>query len=626
LSKNKRVRQQRQDPPEKPIQKPAPRGTALDTFQNALARLGMTGSPNMLAMTEYPISRLSRDYNLLNALYRNSWIIKRIINTIPEDMCKNWYDNTAELTPEQTDRIKKLEERTHLKDKITKGLYWGRLYGGAGGIMMIKGHEDLLNQPLDIDDVMPNSFKGLMIVDRWSGIFPSSKLVTDIDDPEFGLPEWYDIKDLVNNQVLSKVHHSRVIRFVGRELPTWENEAEMQWGASEVEHVFEELAKHDNTSWNIAALVFQANLLINKVDGMDQLAATTDPQMQQNFYNIKSAQNQMRNNNGMMVIGDKESIDSIQYTFSGLDKILEEQMYEVAGAAEMPVTRLFGRAPAGLNATGESDDQYYNDRIGQEQESKLKPALTKLMPVIFMSEFGHVPDDLGVKFNPAQTPTEDKMAELVGKKVTSIVEVFNAGIINQKIALQELHELSYNTDMFTSITDEDIEKADDSFGQQGEFQMPGMATVPQNESENDEQNVYSNAMDGGEGSGNFGHEGRPGKIGGSTSGGTKTGEKGYIKLDEETKKCYNNTIIGLKTGFGRTVEFITDHTFKRVAQRGISADDIAETLKNPTVVTPRQKDKYGNSSFKVFGKNRVVVAFDPDYNAICSVWWREELE
>ncbi len=455
-------RKNRRRPPEPPKEKPLPkRGGSFDAFENMLARLGFS-SPNLLSATNYPLQRLTRDYNLMNSLYRNSWIAKKIINTIPDDMCKNWYSDTAELTPEQTDRMNKLEQKTLVREKILDGLYWGRLYGGAGAVMMIKGHENILDEPLDLDDVMPNSFKGLLVVDRWSGIFPSVELVTDIEDPEFGLPEFYEIRNLASNQLLQKVHHSRVIRFDGRKLPFWEDQAEMGWGAAELEHVFDELAKRDNTSWNIASLVFQANLLINKIDGLDQLQAMGDPQMQRDLYNVKSAQNQMRSNNGMMLIGKNEEVQAVQYTFSGLHEIYENFMMDVAGAADIPVTKLFGRSPAGMNATGESDLQNYYDMIAQQQQSVLTPKINKLRPVLYMSELGFVPEDMGVKWNPARTPSDEKIAELVAKKVQAIKDAYDSGMISQKIAIKELHELSFTTNMFTSITDEDIEKADDS--------------------------------------------------------------------------------------------------------------------------------------------------------------------
>ncbi|OOM73986.1 hypothetical protein CLPUN_42240 [Clostridium puniceum] len=466
MSKNKRYKNKANNRNSGTTSDP-PRKQAQDSFQNPLARLGI-GSNSLLEGTQYPIRRMTQNYNLMNSLYRNSWIAKKIINTIPEDMCKNWFSISAELTPEQQDRFDKLEQRTLVKEKIVESLTWGRLYGGAGAIMLIEGHEDILDEPLNIDDIMPNSFKGLMVLDRWSGIYPGIELITDINDPDFGLPDFYEIKD-INGEIKQKVHHSRVLRFIGRKLPFWEDQTEMHWGTSELEHVYDELAKRDNTSWNIAALVFQANVLVNKVKGLDQMMAITDVYTQQDFYNVKTAQNQLRSSSAMMLIGEEDEVSALNYTFAGLNDIYESFMLDVAGACDIPVTRLFGRAPAGMNATGESDENMYYDMIGKQQESVLEPKINKLLPVMFMSEFGKVPDDLGVKFNPIKTPSDSEMAEVVSKKVSAIKDVYDSGIISQKTAMSELHEISYTTNMFTNITDEDIANADDSTNPMGDM-------------------------------------------------------------------------------------------------------------------------------------------------------------
>jgi phage-related protein (TIGR01555 family) len=454
---------------QKNIEKPLPetkvqKGSAFDTFMNSLGRIGNIGSANFSSAADYPIQRLTRNYNLMNSLYRNSWIAKKIINTIPDDMCKNWFKINAELSPEQMDRYIKLEIKTKIKEKIREVMYWGRLYGGAAAVIMIAGDEDKLDEPLIPENVLPNTFKGLLVLDRWSGIYPTVGLIEDIEDPEFGQPDYYEIRDLTTETLMERIHHSRIMRFTGRKLPFWEELAEIGWGASELEHVFDELTKRDNTSWSIASLVFQANLLVNTVEGLDQLSAIGDPDIQRDLYNLKTAQNQMRSNQSMMVIGAKDKVEAIQYTFSGLNEISETQMMDISGSCDIPITRLFGRSPAGMSATGESDAQNYCDMINQQQHTVLKPRMDQLLPIMFMSEFGMIPKDLDLTFNPIETPTEDRLADIVGKKVTAIQGVFDTGIINQKIALQELAYMSDSLGIFTSITDKDIANADTTFG------------------------------------------------------------------------------------------------------------------------------------------------------------------
>ncbi|WP_304459783.1 anti-CBASS protein Acb1 family protein, partial [Alicyclobacillus sendaiensis] len=142
------------------------RVVTMDAFSNPLARLGY-GTPNLIEGTEYPLTRLTQNYQLLNSLYRNNWIVRRVVDIIPEDMCRNWITLHTQIPPEALDKLNRMWRAKHLKQKILQGLKWGRLYGGAAGLMLIEGHEDILDEPLDYDTIMPGAFKGLQIVDRW---------------------------------------------------------------------------------------------------------------------------------------------------------------------------------------------------------------------------------------------------------------------------------------------------------------------------------------------------------------------------------------------------------------------------------------------------------------------------
>lgn len=440
-------------------------GYAMDAFTNSMARLG-SGTPNLLEGSEYVNTRITQNYNLLNTLYRSHWIIGKIIDSIPEDMCKNWITVKTQMAPDEKERFTKLQRNTRIKRDIIKALKWARLYGGSGAVIIIEGHEHILNEPLNYDEIMPGSFKGLIIGDRWSGITPSNETIEDVTSPEFGLPEYYEWHS--DNGESTRVHHTRILRFIGRELPLIERYSELHWGASEVEVIFDELKKRDNTSWNIAQLVFMANLRVLKMNDLGELLAIGDTQAQTELYNTLTSQNELMNNMSLQVMDKDDEFQNYQYSFGGLSDIYQNFMLDIAGAAEIPVTKLFGRSPAGLSATGESDMQNYYDMIGLKQSSQLEPALDKLMPIMVMSEFGYIPDDFDYEFNPLAERSEDELAEIVNKKVTAINDVFNSGIITQQMALKELKEMSTDTGMFTNITEEDIENADNETYMSGE--------------------------------------------------------------------------------------------------------------------------------------------------------------
>lgn len=431
-----------------------------DAFTNSLARVGFA-QPNILEGTQYPITRLTKNYNLMNSLYRDSWIIRRVVDTTAQDMYKNWIQITSSITPEEIKKIEKTIRVTRTRSAMLAATKWGRLYGGAAAIMLIDGQEDMLDQPLDLNSIMPGDYKGLLVLDRWSGIYPGPDLVKDLDSPDYGLPEYYQIKTETGDQ--TRVHHSRVIRFCGPELPYWEKMAEVYWGASIVEQVFDELKKRDNTSWNIAQLIFLSNVRVLKMSDLGQLLSSINQKSKQALYTTLQAQNTLMSNMGIYVMDKEDEFQNFQYSFSGVSDVYELFMLDIAGAAETPATKLFGRSPAGMNSTGEGEERNYNSTVEQRQESDMRPQLEKLLPVIHMSALGYVPEDLDFIFNPVETPSQKDKADLIWRNVDAINNSYSSGIITQQIALKELKQVGEPLGIFTNITDEDIEKASDEF-------------------------------------------------------------------------------------------------------------------------------------------------------------------
>lgn len=431
--------------------------TTMDAFSNPAARIGF-GTMDLLQATTYPMTRMTQNYELLTSLYRDNWIVQNIVATIPNDMSRKWYEIKSGVPPKYIDQMTKLERRTQLRKKLLLGMYWGRLYGGAVGVILIKGQNDL-SQPLDLDMVLPGSFLGLQILDRWSGVYPEGELVTDPSDLDFGLPAYYTIRDDTTGYMVARVHHSRIIRFIGRELPWLEQVTEVYWGESELEAIYNEIVRRDNVAANIAALTFRANVNYMETDGLDQLLGTANTEMQRRFWNVLAAQSVMESNFGTRVINKGDAIHNTQYTFTGLADVYDRIMMDVAGAARTPVTKLFGRSPAGLNATGEADMQNYYDYIDGLRENDLRPIIERLLPIMALSAWGAIPDDLDIKFPPMQTADAKEQAEITERNTNAILAVYQNDLIDAATAQQELQAMGEEAGIFSKISDEAIEAA-----------------------------------------------------------------------------------------------------------------------------------------------------------------------
>lgn len=420
-----------------------------DAFSNTLFRLGY-GSQSPLEATEYPLTRMTDNYALLNSLYRDNWVVQNVVGLVVDDILREWYTLQG-ISPNTLDLLRREEQRINLRARLNEGMRWGRLYGGAAGLIMIKGQEDMLGEELDIESIYPGTFQGLYILDRWQGITPGIELVFEGGEPN---PEFYTITD-ANGRTVARVHHSRIIRFTGRELPYLERVAEMYWGESEVESLYRDVVAHDNVSANMAALTFQANINTMEIQGLEQMLSTSNPAAQRRFWNVMQAQSVLRSNFGMQLVEQGSKLTNTQYTFTGLQEVYESMCLNLCGASHYPMTKLFGRSPAGMNSTGESDLKNYYDYVDSLRESKLRPVLEKIMPVLMMSALGDVLE-FQIAFPPLWTPTAKELAEIAKTKAEAIVQGYQAGLLHVDTAQKELKKLAEETGLFDSISEEEI--------------------------------------------------------------------------------------------------------------------------------------------------------------------------
>ena len=424
------------EPDKRIFRQPGGSRFTADGYANPAAFLGER-SPLFSAGT-FVRRNLTANPEYLTTLYRESWLVKRIIDMPSEDVTRAWYRLSGSVDEAELHALRGLEARHSVKQELTNALRWARLYGGSLALMVIRGEEDRTEQPLDTQRLLPGCFQGLLVLDRTQGIRPSLDLVKDLDDPDFGLPESYTVDPGGESGRPFTLHHSRVLRFVGRELPRLETVRESYWGASEMEHIHEELVKRNTASANIAELLFQANITTLKMsDYGDLLGAGTEKQ-KADVQKAMEMENRFRTSFGIQLLSKDDTMETHSYSFTGLSEIYEQFMMDMAGAAEIPATRLFGRSPQGMNATGESDLRNYYDMISSLQERQLRPALEKLLPVMAASCWCCVPDDLEFVFEPVMTASPSERAELVQKLSWDVLEAYKCGLFTKEQAVAEL--------------------------------------------------------------------------------------------------------------------------------------------------------------------------------------------
>jgi phage-related protein (TIGR01555 family) len=433
------------------------------SYSNIAARLG-TGTTNLINQGDYPLTRISNNFWLLLSLYRGNWIVRKVVDVMAEDMLKDLPEVKSQVDPKLIASFRQTLKRTSTQAKLLEALKWGRLFGGAVAIIVIHGHDNL-EEPLVLDDVELNSYRGLITLDRWSGVYPDAELIDDVDNAaEFGLPRYYSC-DLGANGRRIRVHHSRVLRFIGRDLPMWEKQLELYWGMSEVELIFDELRKWDYTNWSSASLVSRANIWAVRQNDLAQAmsGASMNQALQQQYITRLQMIADAMSNQGLLALGKDDGLESHQQSFTGLSELLNTFALNICGATEYPMSKLFGRTITGLGQTGEGDLQNYYDAVEQKRQREVQPQIDKLYSVIAMSTWGMVPEDLDSEFPPLRTLTDKDRADLARSWTDSTLSAYNAGIFGRRTALKDLRQISNATGgvVFSNITDEMIDAADD---------------------------------------------------------------------------------------------------------------------------------------------------------------------
>jgi phage-related protein (TIGR01555 family) len=471
--------------PNAPKPRATPRFSAKDSFQNFQARLGY-GAGSQIDASEYNPTYLSRNRYRLESMYRGSWICGKAVDAAAEDMTREGIEIHSTMPPDEIEALNGYWKDLRLWDELCDAIKWSRLYGGALAVFLIDGQD--FSTPLRIETVRKDQFKGLLALDRWL-VNPSlDNLITELG-PELGQPKYYDI--VADSLALPRlrIHHSRVIRITGQDLPYWQKISEMLWGQSVLERLYDRLLAFDSTTQGAAQLAYKAHLRTYKVENLREIIALGGPALDGLVKQIEFVRS-TQTNEGLTLMDSKDEFEAHQYTFSGLDLVLLQMGQQIAGAIDTPLTRLFGQAPAGLNATGESDTRNYYDGIKQQQERRLRSGVAKTLALAYQSKFGQpLPEGTTFTFRPLWQTSDAEKAEINNKVTTSVAQAVSAGLVGQQTALKELRQSSHVTGYWTNITDEAIEAADDEVDL-GEFSKDPRFGEPDEDEEDGDSGLF----------------------------------------------------------------------------------------------------------------------------------------
>jgi len=340
-----------------------------DGFKNIMKGLGGSKDPRNQVTYQKGL-RITQV--TANNLYVYNWLAAKCVDIPIDDATRKWRNlliPDADKKKEIEDALKKYD----VKGKINIASKWARVFGGAVILAIIEGDDQ--EDPLIIERIKPESLKSFIVLDRYN-IYPD-EINRNILSENFGKPEFYTV-----SRSGQKIHQSRLYKLSGDLTTIMEFEQQNYWGNSIFTTLFEPISDSQVVSQSINNLIYESNVDVYRINGLHQLMAEGNDELV--IKKLKLTHEMKGVINGIAL--DKEDeYDKKTNTFTTLPDIDDRFVQKVSGASNIPVTKLVGISPSGMNATGESDLLNYDDSVQSIQENDMRPAADWMDSIVVAS-------------------------------------------------------------------------------------------------------------------------------------------------------------------------------------------------------------------------------------------------
>lgn len=338
----------------------------MDGYYNMLNKYG-TRQDNQTAY-DYLSDPFVDDMTLVK-MYEGNGLFSTVIDRPAEEATKHGYD--IDFGKEEiSDYIYERMDDIGFEEQFTTAIKWARLYGGAIGVLIVNDGKGL-EEPLDVNSV--TSIEEIRVFER-SLVQPDYQTMYS---PANGIrpntvyrePEFFDVFSIYGT---FKVHRSRCLVFRNGRLPEQAtNENYRYWGIPEYIRVREAIRECVTSHRYGVQLLEKSSQAVYSMKNLANYLSTDagENQIIKRLQIIDMARSMM---NTIAIDADGEMYDFKTMTMAGAKDLIDTTCNMLSAVTHIPQTILFGRSPAGENATGESDMENYYNMVENIQKQNMK--------------------------------------------------------------------------------------------------------------------------------------------------------------------------------------------------------------------------------------------------------------
>jgi len=353
-----------------------------------------------------------------------------ITETIATEMTRKWIKFQAVGEVDKTAQIKAIEDeftRLGVKDVFCKAAQHDGFFGRAHVYLDTGQTDDRDELKLVIGNgtnamskakVGKGSLKRLRVIEPvWT--YPSSYNATDPLKPSWYKPSSWFVQG-------KEVHSTRLLTFIGREVPDLLKPAYSFGGLSMSQMVKPYVDNWLRVRQSVSDLISTFSTSGIKTSMSNFLAAGGDQ-----LFKRLVLFNSNRDNQGLMVLDkDTEEFFNVSTPLTTLDQLQAQAQEHMASVSRIPLVKLLGISPAGLNASSEGEIETFDDSINAYQEAFFRPNLTRLLHFVQLNLWGIVDPAITFAFVPLSDLTPKEKAEVDKLEAEAADIRINGGVID----------------------------------------------------------------------------------------------------------------------------------------------------------------------------------------------------
>lgn len=412
------------------------------------------------------------NFQLFDNLYRASWLSEKLCTVVADDMTDKWREFEHD-NPQYVEARQDFEDENEIASIIREVIWQSRLYGGAAVFPIIKGNFDKLDQPFDLSSVKKNSLIGFHVLTKYD-FAPAGGINRDILQPPrlFGDYLYYkliriqtaysagigagltDVEPINDSGADSTptIHTTRIIKFLGKELPYYQKFFCGGWGDSVLTPLLDKIPAIDEAFALLYLFFDEFNIDEYKIQGLANIVNNSSGD--DLFKKYKSMRERMRDTKVRFVDANDTLNRNQLSSIAGLHSIFESMINYVVAATGIPISRLLGTSIKGFG-TGENELVQYYDLIAQNQ-TKIKYQLRIIDEIIERHLFGKKVN-IKYKFISKRELTEEQKAEIKNKNAATFASYVTARVMTPKIVAENIKN------EFQGISQEYINSLEDDF-------------------------------------------------------------------------------------------------------------------------------------------------------------------